>query len=160
MPARAAGRGRERAQEARGDNGGLLRERRGLEGTADEAQEPGDGGLGLLWSGLSKVFPGCGRQFCWVNKMRDVRRYLPKSRHNEATRRLKDAYMSDTKAETSRKIDLLADGFKVKHPKAGEAARASSLGAGLAPTIDRGGWKRTVWEMTWPAESRIARWPA
>ena len=79
----------------------------------------GDGGL-VLWSGLGKVFPDCGRQFCWVHKLRDVRMYLPKSRHVEVTRKVRDIYMSETRVEASRKIATIAKSLGVKHRQAAE----------------------------------------
>ncbi|MDR0621037.1 MAG: IS256 family transposase [Deltaproteobacteria bacterium] len=79
----------------------------------------GDGGLGL-WSGLRKVFPDCARQYCWVHKLRDVVRHLPKSRHFEATRQVRDIYMSESKFEAGRKIATMGKSLGVKHPKAAE----------------------------------------
>jgi transposase-like protein len=79
----------------------------------------GDGGKGL-WSALSRVYPDCARQYCWFHKIQDVHRHLPKERHGGATKRLRDVYMSDTRAEAARKIELLADVWGVKHPKAAE----------------------------------------
>ena len=79
----------------------------------------GDGGLGL-WSGLGRIFPDCDRQYCWVHKLRDVRRHLPKERHREAGRQVRDIYMSDTRAVAERKIESLAKVLGVKHPQAAE----------------------------------------
>ena len=79
----------------------------------------GDGGLGL-WSALGKVFPDCGRQHCWVHKLKDVKRHLPKERHSEVTRQVRDVYMSDRRMEAKRKLLALTRGLEVKHRKAAE----------------------------------------
>lgn len=79
----------------------------------------GDGALGL-WSGLGKVFPDCARQHCWFHKTKDVCRHLPKGRHTEANRQLRDVYMSETREEAKRKIDLFANVYRLKHPQAAE----------------------------------------
>jgi transposase-like protein len=78
-----------------------------------------DGGVGL-WSGLSKVYPDCRRQCCWVHKIRDLRRYLPKGRHTDVTQKARDIYMSETRDEASRKLRLLAGVLAVKHRQASE----------------------------------------
>ena len=79
----------------------------------------GDGGLGL-WSALAKVFPDCGRQHCWVHALKNVIRHLPKGRHSEVTRQVRDVYMSETRYEARRKILTLTRGLEVKHRKAAD----------------------------------------
>jgi transposase-like protein len=79
----------------------------------------GDGGLGL-WSALSRVYPDSAKQFCWAHKIKDVQRYLPKSRHREVIREVRDIYLSEKKEEATKKIKRLGAMFEVKHVQAAE----------------------------------------
>ena len=93
----------------------------------------GDGGQGL-WAGLARVFPDSARQFCWVHKLKDVKRHLPKSKHVEATRRVRDIYMSEDRAEAAKQMSLLAAALSLKHPQA--AATLTKCADGLLGFYD------------------------
>jgi transposase-like protein len=79
----------------------------------------GDGGLGL-WSGLGEVFPDCQRQFCWVHKVKDAKKYLPQSLHKQVLFNLKNIYLSETKEEAIRQVKIYKTIYEEKYPKAVE----------------------------------------
>ncbi len=92
-------------------------QKRGLEAPPDLAI--GDGALGF-WKALAKVFPTTRTQRCWVHKTANVLSKMPKSRHPHAKKLLHRIWMASTRDEASQALQLFADTYSAKYPKAVE----------------------------------------
>jgi transposase-like protein len=88
-----------------------------LRGMSAPKMAVADGGLGF-WAGLRDVYPDCHKQYCWFHKIKDVKRYLPKSRESEAVFSLQQIYRSDTRAEAISQVEKFKGVFEPKHPQA------------------------------------------
>ncbi len=76
----------------------------------------GDGVLGL-WAALRDVWPTTRWQRCWVHKTANVLSALPKRRHSDAKRLLRDIWSADTRAAAVDAARRFADEL-AGHPKA------------------------------------------
>jgi len=91
-----------------------LRER-GLASTPKLAV--GDGALGF-WGALSKVYPSCRHQRCWVHKTANVLNKLPNSMQPKVKEALHDIWMADTRKEAYAAFDSAINRFGAKYPQA------------------------------------------
>lgn len=88
-----------------------LRER-GLTNTA-----VGDGALGF-WGAISKVYPACKHQRCWVHKTANVLNKLPKSMQPKVKEALHDIWMAETKEKANAAFDSALNRFGAKYAQA------------------------------------------
>lgn len=79
----------------------------------------GDGALGF-WKALSKVYPTCRHQRCWVHKTANVLNKLPKSVQPKVKEGLHDIWMAGTRDEAYTAFDNTLQRFRLKYPKAME----------------------------------------
>lgn len=77
----------------------------------------GDGALGF-WDALSKVYPQCQRQRCWVHKTANVLDKLPKSVQPKVKSALHDIYLAPTLDHANTAFDNTIERFEAKYPKA------------------------------------------
>jgi len=77
----------------------------------------GDGALGF-WKALSKVYPDCRWQRCWVHKTANVLNKLPKSIQSKAKAKLQDIWHSDNRDDAVRHFDTFIQLYDAKYPKA------------------------------------------
>ena len=77
----------------------------------------GDGALGF-WAALREVFPDTRAQRCWVHKVANVRRALPKSAQPGARRMLAEIRDAADREHAVRAVDAFADDYGAKWPKA------------------------------------------
>jgi transposase-like protein len=79
----------------------------------------GDGALGF-WKAMSKAYPACHHQRCWVHKTANVLNKLPKSMQPKVKEALHDIWMAATRAEAHAAFDRAQARFSAKYPKAME----------------------------------------
>ncbi len=79
----------------------------------------GDGALGF-WKALRNVWPQTREQRDWCHKMANVLDKLPKRLQPKAKRLLREAMYADTREDAKAAIELFAEEFGAKHPKAAE----------------------------------------
>jgi transposase-like protein len=91
--------------------------RRGLEIAPDLAI--GDGGLGF-WKAIDEVFPATRHQRCWVHKTANVLNKVALSVQVNMKVDLREIYGAPTRAAAEAAIDLFADKYGAKYPKATE----------------------------------------
>ena len=77
----------------------------------------GDGALGF-WGALSKVYPSCRHQRCWVHKTANVLNKLPKSMQPKVKEALHDIWMAATRKEAHAAFDSAINRFGAKYPQA------------------------------------------
>lgn len=79
----------------------------------------GDGALGF-WKAISKTYPSCRHQRCWVHKTANVLNKLPKSMQPKVKEALHDIWMAATRDEAFTAFDRAQARFSAKYPKAME----------------------------------------
>jgi transposase-like protein len=79
----------------------------------------GDGALGF-WKAMSKAYPACHHQRCWVHKTANVLNKLPKSMQPKVKEALHDIWMAATRAEAHAAFDRAQARFSAKYPNAME----------------------------------------
>jgi transposase-like protein len=77
----------------------------------------GDGALGF-WNALSKVYPSCSHQRCWVHKTANILEKLPKSMQPKVKSALHDIYLAETREDAYKAFDNAVTRFEAKYPKA------------------------------------------
>jgi transposase-like protein len=77
----------------------------------------GDGALGF-WNALSKAYPDCKHQRCWVHKTANVLARLPKSVQPKVKASLQDIWMAETREDAYKAFDNAIARFSAKHSKA------------------------------------------
>lgn len=77
----------------------------------------GDGALGF-WSAISKVYPSCEHQRCWVHKTANVLNKVPKSVQPKIKSALHDIWMAETKEDANKAFDNAIERFEAKYPQA------------------------------------------
>jgi transposase-like protein len=77
----------------------------------------GDGALGF-WNAISKVYPTCRHQRCWVHKTANILDKLPKSTQPKVKSALHDIYEAETREAADKALDATVAKFSVKYPKA------------------------------------------
>lgn len=82
----------------------------------------GDGALGF-WNALSKVYPSCRHQRCWVHKTANVLNKVPTSIQPKIKEALHSIWMAATKKEAEKALDNTLACFDAKYPKAMECLR-------------------------------------
>ncbi|MBN1009226.1 transposase, partial [Amphritea pacifica] len=78
-----------------------------------------DGALGF-WKAMTKTYPGCRHQRCWVHKTANVLNKLPKSMQPKVKEALHDIWMAATRDEAYAAFDRAQTRFSAKYPKAME----------------------------------------
>jgi putative transposase len=91
--------------------------RRGLKDGPELAV--GDGALGF-WAALSKAFPKCRVQRCWVHKTANVLNKLPKKLQGEAKGMLHEIWMASSRKNAQTAVEAFARTYRAKYPKAVE----------------------------------------
>ena len=91
--------------------------RRGLKITPEIAV--GDGALGF-WKALDEVFPGTRHQRCWVHKTANVLNKVALSVQANMKKDLREIYLAPSRALAEVAIDVFAEKYQAKHPKAVE----------------------------------------
>jgi len=76
----------------------------------------GDGTLGF-WKAISKAYPHCRWQRCWVHKTANVLNKLPKSLQSAAKSKLQDIWHADNKDESERLFSDFIRAYGAKYPK-------------------------------------------
>ena len=79
----------------------------------------GDGAMGF-WNALSKIYPECKHQRCWVHKTANVLNKIPKSTQPKVKQAMYDIWMAETKKEAEIAFDNTLECYSVKYPKAME----------------------------------------
>lgn len=79
----------------------------------------GDGALGF-WKALSKLYPDCRWQRCWVHKTANILNKLPKSVQAKAKMQLHAIWHADGKDEAKRLFNDFIQVYEAKYPKAGQ----------------------------------------
>lgn len=77
----------------------------------------GDGALGF-WKAMTKTYPCCRHQRCWVHKTANVLNKLPKSMQPKVKEALHDIWMAATRDEAYAAFDRAQTRFSAKYPKA------------------------------------------
>ena len=77
----------------------------------------GDGALGF-WTALQEVFATTREQRCWVHKMMNVLKAMPKSVQAKAKGHLHDIWQAETKAKANVAFDFFIETYGVKWDKA------------------------------------------
>ena len=77
----------------------------------------GDGALGF-WKAMTKTYPSCRHQRCWVHKTANVLNKLPKSMQPKVKEALHDIWMAATRDEAYAAFDRAQIRFSAKYPKA------------------------------------------
>jgi transposase-like protein len=77
----------------------------------------GDGALGF-WAAVRDVWPETKEQRCWVHRLVNVLDKLPKSLQPKAKRALHEIMNADTRADAEKLIELFAEEYQAKYPKA------------------------------------------
>lgn len=77
----------------------------------------GDGALGF-WGALSKVYPACRHQRCWVHKTANVLNKLPKSMQPKVKEALHDIWMAESRDKAKAAFDSAITRFGTKYPQA------------------------------------------
>jgi len=76
----------------------------------------GDGALGF-WGALSKVYPACRHQRCWVHKTANVLNKLPKSMQPKVKEALHDIWMAESRNKAKASFDSAITRFGAKYPQ-------------------------------------------
>lgn len=76
-----------------------------------------DGAMGF-WNAISKVYPECKHQRCWVHKTANVLGKLPKSLQPKVKEALHDIWMAPSKSEALKAFDNTVACYEAKYPKA------------------------------------------
>lgn len=79
----------------------------------------GDGALGF-WNALSKIYPDCRHQRCWVHKTANVLNKVSKSIQPKVKQSLHNIWMAETKKEAKKAFDNALECYGAKYPKAME----------------------------------------
>ena len=79
----------------------------------------GDGALGF-WNALSKVYPDCRHQRCWVHKTANVLNKVSKTMQPKVKQSLYNIWMAETKKEAKKAFDNALECYGAKYPKAME----------------------------------------
>ncbi len=82
----------------------------------------GDGALGF-WNALSKIYPDCQHQRCWVHKTANVLNKVPKAMQPKIKQSLHEIWMASTKKNAEKAFDNMLECFELKYPKAMECLR-------------------------------------
>lgn len=82
----------------------------------------GDGAMGF-WNALSKVYPDCTHQRCWVHKTANILNKVPKSIQPKIKQSLHDIWMAETKEAAEKAFDNALECYEAKYPKAMECLR-------------------------------------
>lgn len=77
----------------------------------------GDGALGF-WKAMTKTYPSCRHQRCWVHKTANVLNKLPKAMQPKVKEALHDIWMAATRDEAYEAFDRTQTRFSAKYPKA------------------------------------------
>jgi transposase-like protein len=91
--------------------------RRGLKSAPEIAV--GDGALGF-WKALDEIFPGAKHQRCWVHKTANVLNKVALSVQPSMKKDLREVWLSPNRAAAETAIDLFAEKYGAKYPKAVE----------------------------------------
>ncbi len=76
-----------------------------------------DGALGF-WAALTKAWPDCRQQRCWVHKTANVLNKLPKMMQKKVKVALHDIWMADGREEANKAFDKALKLYQDKYPKA------------------------------------------
>jgi transposase-like protein len=79
----------------------------------------GDGALGF-WKAISKAYPECRWQRCWVHKTANILNKLPKSLQPKAKQKLHHIWQADHRDEAERHFDDFIKIYSAKYPKASD----------------------------------------
>ena len=79
----------------------------------------GDGALGF-WKALDEIFPGAKRQRCWVHKTANVLNKVALSVQPGMKKDLREVWLSPNRATAEAAIDVFAEKYGAKYPKAVE----------------------------------------
>jgi len=82
----------------------------------------GDGAMGF-WNALSKIYPDCKHQRCWVHKTANILNKVSKSIQPKIKQSIHDIWMADTKDEAEKAFDNALECYDTKYPKAMECLR-------------------------------------
>ncbi|MBL0407125.1 IS256 family transposase [Microvirga aerilata] len=82
----------------------------------------GDGALGF-WKALDELFPGTHHQRCWLHKTANVLNKVPKSVQPGMKAALREIYLAPTRAQAEVAVDLFAEAYQARYPKAVECVR-------------------------------------
>ena len=82
----------------------------------------GDGALGF-WKALDELFPGTHHQRCWLHKTANVLNKVPKSVQPGMKAALREIYLAPTRAQAEVAVDLFAEAYGARYPKAVECLR-------------------------------------
>ena len=91
--------------------------RRGLKSAPEIAV--GDGALGF-WKALDEVFPGTKHQRCWVHKTANMLNKVALSVQPSMKKDLREVWLSPNRAAAETAIDVFAEKYGAKYPKAVE----------------------------------------
>ena len=90
---------------------------RGLE--VDPKLAIGDGALGF-WAAVREVWPAIDEQRCWVHKTANILNKMHKSVQPKAKEKLHDIWMAPTHKDAVAALELFAETYEAKYPKAVE----------------------------------------
>ena len=79
----------------------------------------GDGALGF-WAALEEEFPSTHEQRCWVHKTANILDKMPKSIQGSAKDKIREIYLSPTRATAEIAIGVFVRLYQAKYPKACE----------------------------------------
>src|SRR5215218_3811049 len=82
----------------------------------------GDGALGF-WKALDELFPGTHHQRCWLHKTANVLNKVPMSVQPGMKAALREIYLAPTRAQAEVAVDLFAEAYQARYPKAVECVR-------------------------------------
>jgi putative transposase len=82
----------------------------------------GDGALGF-WKALDELFPGTHHQRCWLHKTANVLNQVPKSVQPGMKTALREIYLAPTRAQAEVAVDLFAEAYQARYPKAVDCLR-------------------------------------
>lgn len=77
----------------------------------------GDGAMGF-WHALSKIYPSCEHQRCWVHKTANILNKVPTSLQGKVKQSLHEIWMAETKKEAEKAFDYFIRSYESKYPKA------------------------------------------
>ena len=78
-----------------------------------------DGSMGF-WKAISKVFPHCRHQRCWVHKMANILNKLSNPVQLKIKPALQDIWMAETRSDAYKAFDNSLERFGAKYTKASE----------------------------------------
>ncbi len=79
----------------------------------------GDGALGF-WKAIDEIFPGTKHQRCWVHKTANVSSKVARSVQPAMKQDLREVWLSPSRAAAETAIDVFAEKYAAKYPKAVE----------------------------------------